>query len=104
MYLFFVTQKAAYERRSSDWSSDVCASDLLWHLHLERQDGSRFSIRARALVNDTGTWVASFIEEQLRQASPHGMGLIQGSHIVVPKLYEGEIGRASSRERVCQYR
>jgi glycerol-3-phosphate dehydrogenase len=66
------------------------SSKALWHLHLERQDGSRFSIRARALVNATGPWVASFIEEQLRQTSPHGMRLIQGSHIVVPKLYEGD--------------
>src|SRR3546814_989045 len=27
-YLFFVKQKTAYERRISDWSSDVCSSDL----------------------------------------------------------------------------
>src|SRR3546814_7451275 len=26
---FFFRQKAAYERRISDWSSDVCSSDLL---------------------------------------------------------------------------
>src|SRR3546814_1982324 len=25
---FFVKQKTAYERRISDWSSDVCSSDL----------------------------------------------------------------------------
>jgi len=66
------------------------SSKGLWHLHLERDDGSRFSIRARALVNATGPWVASFFDEQLRQRSPHGMRLIQGSHIVVPKLYDGD--------------
>src|SRR3546814_16905090 len=27
-FLFFSKQKTAYELRSSDWSSDVCASDL----------------------------------------------------------------------------
>src|SRR3546814_6427456 len=27
--LFFVKQKTAYEMRISDWSSDVCSSDLL---------------------------------------------------------------------------
>src|SRR3546814_5717042 len=27
-WFFFVKQKTAYERRSSDWSSDVCSSDL----------------------------------------------------------------------------
>src|SRR3546814_5101464 len=28
--LFFVKQKTAYEVRISDWSSDVCSSDLLF--------------------------------------------------------------------------
>src|SRR3546814_6816884 len=27
--IFFFKQKTAYERRISDWSSDVCSSDLL---------------------------------------------------------------------------
>src|SRR3546814_4019109 len=27
---FFCKQKTAYERRISDWSSDVCSSDLLF--------------------------------------------------------------------------
>src|SRR3546814_6071864 len=29
---FFCKQKTAYEMRISDWSSDVCSSDLLAHL------------------------------------------------------------------------
>src|SRR3546814_3364445 len=28
--LFFFKQKTAYEMRISDWSSDVCSSDLQW--------------------------------------------------------------------------
>src|SRR3546814_3302865 len=28
MFIFFFKQKAAYEMRISDWSSDVCSSDL----------------------------------------------------------------------------
>src|SRR3546814_9682393 len=28
-YIFFCKQKTAYEMRISDWSSDVCASDLV---------------------------------------------------------------------------
>src|SRR3546814_8787014 len=27
--MFFINQKTAYERRISDWSSDVCSSDLM---------------------------------------------------------------------------
>ncbi|SDH96011.1 glycerol-3-phosphate dehydrogenase [Pseudomonas benzenivorans] len=62
----------------------------LWHLHLERADGSRYSVRARALVNAAGPWVARFIRDDLRQKSPYGIRLIQGSHIVVPRLFDGE--------------
>src|SRR3546814_3015500 len=31
--LFFFKQKTAYEMRISDWSSDVCSSDLDQHIH-----------------------------------------------------------------------
>ncbi|WP_223548125.1 glycerol-3-phosphate dehydrogenase [Pseudomonas sp. A-B-19] len=62
----------------------------LWHLHLERADGSLFSIRAKALVNAAGPWVARFIRDDLKMESPYGIRLIQGSHLIVPKLYEGE--------------
>src|SRR3546814_16671433 len=30
MIVFFFKQKTAYEMRISDWSSDVCSSDLFW--------------------------------------------------------------------------
>src|SRR3546814_9938702 len=38
MCVFFCKQKTAYEMRISDWSSDVCSSDLLEasHLHVCR--------------------------------------------------------------------
>src|SRR3546814_1881058 len=29
LFIFFCKQKTAYEMRISDWSSDVCSSDLL---------------------------------------------------------------------------
>src|SRR3546814_2447994 len=29
IFIFFCTQKTAYELRISDWSADVCSSDLL---------------------------------------------------------------------------
>jgi len=61
-----------------------------WHLQLECADGSRYSIRARALVNAAGPWVARFIRDDLKQDSPYGIRLIQGSHIIVPRLFDGE--------------
>ncbi|MAL90865.1 MAG: glycerol-3-phosphate dehydrogenase, partial [Pseudomonas sp.] len=62
----------------------------IWHVELQREDGSRFSLKAKALVNAAGPWVAQFIGENLQQRSPYGIRLIQGSHIIVPKLYDGE--------------
>src|SRR3546814_4596244 len=35
---FFFKQKTAYEVRISDWSSDVCSSDLPVHLRRRRRD------------------------------------------------------------------
>src|SRR3546814_1704255 len=32
VFFFFFKQKTAYEMRISDWSSDVCSSDLLFEL------------------------------------------------------------------------
>src|SRR3546814_18824070 len=32
IFFFFFKQKTAYEMRISDWSSDVCSSDLLEHV------------------------------------------------------------------------
>jgi glycerol-3-phosphate dehydrogenase len=57
---------------------------------MERADGSLFSVHAKALVNAAGPWVAKFIREDLKLNSPYGIRLIQGSHLIVPKLYDGE--------------
>lgn len=65
-------------------------SDGVWHVDLQRRNGEVFSIRARALVNAAGPWVARVIREDLKLDSPYGIRLIQGSHLIVPRLYEGE--------------
>jgi glycerol-3-phosphate dehydrogenase len=62
----------------------------LWHLQLEREDGSRLSLRARALVNAAGPWVEQVLHDALHQRSARHMRLIQGSHIVVPRLHDGD--------------
>src|SRR3546814_5724712 len=40
--IFFFKQKTAYEMRISDWSSDVCSSDLSANLAVERGAYSSF--------------------------------------------------------------
>src|SRR3546814_2316295 len=37
LFVFFFKQKTAYEMRISDWSSDVCSSDLLARFRLAHQ-------------------------------------------------------------------
>ncbi len=64
--------------------------DGIWQVELQLADGSLRNIRARALVNAAGPWVATFIKDDLKLDAPYGIRLIQGSHIIVPRLYEGE--------------
>ncbi|MEJ2669915.1 MAG: glycerol-3-phosphate dehydrogenase [Gammaproteobacteria bacterium] len=47
-------------------------------------------VRARCLVNATGPWAQTFIEDRLKLASPRRIRLIKGSHLIVPRIYEGE--------------
>ena len=61
----------------------------LWVIHLENTQGS-YTVQAKALVNAAGPWVAQFIQQNLKQKSPYGLRLIQGSHIVVHKIYAGD--------------
>src|SRR3546814_1608391 len=39
MFFFFFKQKTAYEMRISDWSSDVCSSDLFLAAHVAADRG-----------------------------------------------------------------
>ena len=61
-----------------------------WQLQLQHADGREETLQARALVNASGPWVASFIRDSLQQTPPYGIRLIQGSHLIVPRLYAGE--------------
>src|SRR3546814_3894405 len=87
--VFFFKQKTAYEMRISDWSSDVCSSDLvaadLWG-EFKFKDGDELLFAAHAQTTD-----------KLLIAASDGRFFTVGAD----KL--PEIGRASCRERVCQY-
>src|SRR3546814_3929217 len=58
---FFFKQKTAYDMRISDWSSDVCSSDLLFFQISERRGarekrslGSSFYDRSAATIRNIG--------------------------------------------------
>ena len=58
-----------------------------WEIEVE-QDGARTRVRARVLVNAAGPWVHEVLAQVVRVNTPANVRLVQGSHIVVPKLYE----------------
>src|SRR3546814_5504128 len=94
---FFFKQKTAYEMRISDWSSDVCSSDL-WDRAAELRELNKLT---GAILGPFESWLT------LRG--------IKTLSLRVPKQSENaatiagwlstnaKIGRASCRERVCQY-
>src|SRR3546814_4740310 len=100
---FFFKQKTAYEMRISDWSSDVCSSDLQQPLGLERfldEIG-----RAAPDRGDRSIKVAVARDHQHRDRRIAPFDLVEQVEPVQPRALEPdvEIGRASCRERVCQY-
>lgn len=61
----------------------------LWRARLRGREGSR-EVVARAIVNAAGPWVKAVLNERLNQPSRDNVRLVRGSHIVVPRLYEGD--------------
>lgn len=55
---------------------------------VDLRTGGSFEVRARAIVNATGAWVNAMRRFAGLQAAEQ-MRLIQGSHIVVPRLFDG---------------
>ena len=48
------------------------------------------TVRARMLVNAAGPWVADVLNTRLGERAESRVRLVRGSHIVVPRLAEGE--------------
>jgi glycerol-3-phosphate dehydrogenase len=61
----------------------------LWQAQMRGREG-RLEVAARAIVNAAGPWVKAMLNERLHQPSRDNVRLVKGSHIVVPRLYEGD--------------
>src|SRR3546814_1851395 len=86
-HFFFFKQKTAYDMRISDWSSDVCSSDLLARL-------ARLGLAAECDIIVIGDRFGA--DEALLEVAVDFARRLGGGRAL-------EIGRASCRERVCQY-
>src|SRR3546814_3398998 len=102
--VFFFKQKTAYEMRISDWSSDVCSSDL------ESHPRSFLKAMSWRVLGSIDTFLLSLFFTHSAKAA----GAIASTEVVTKLLLyyvherawarvRWEIGRASCRERVCQY-
>src|SRR3546814_2025058 len=63
-FFFFFKQKTAYEMRISDWSSDVCSSDLLMQRDV-RLDPADHHFLERAAHPHHAAFAAAAIDDQL---------------------------------------
>src|SRR3546814_6141703 len=96
---FFFKQKTAYELRISDWSSDVCSSDLFGEQNMDTEG-------LVGGVADDADFAAQLVGRQISgadHAEAAGGGDGGGKPAIGDLAHAGQIGRASCRERVCQY-
>src|SRR3546814_7622010 len=95
-FFFFFKQKTAYEMRISDWSSDVCSSDLDANSSRPLDGDADYSggdFRSRECV--------ALLEEADIVVTNPPFSLFR-EYVAQLVDYEKQIGRASCRERVCQ--
>src|SRR3546814_7683743 len=93
-FFFFFKQKTAYEMRISDWSSDVCSSDLV--------NGLGYAVMMMTPAALTEFATGFMLTERLADtaADLHDIDIAETPAGIILR---GKLGRASCRERVCQY-
>src|SRR3546814_1858061 len=85
---FFFKQKTAHEMRISDWSSDVCSSDLKADFLAGRDEGG--DINPHALVPAVSPWTLS-------AGSVIAASLITGLNSDLPGLVTAQVRSAERR-------
>ena len=63
--------------------------EALWRAVLRQADGRTETVAARALVNAAGPWVEEVGRLAGAERPARSVKLVKGSHIVLPRLYEG---------------
>src|SRR3546814_6221402 len=106
VFFFFFKQKTAYEMRISDWSSDVCSSDLrVIRNHRQAAYGATSGYEALSIAPvplDAANCPDRALVDAARRAWDQALALGE-QHGYRNAQATVKIGRASCRERVCQY-
>jgi glycerol-3-phosphate dehydrogenase len=91
--LVVLNARDAAERGATIATRTTCVSaeraNGVWNVALQDEaTGQRRAIRAKVLVNAAGPWVAEVAGSVIRANLPAAVRLVQGSHIVVRRLYD----------------
>ena len=68
--------------------SDVRQQGEGWQATLDSEQHGRIAVQARAIVNAAGPWTGQFADAAMGAREGHGLRLIKGSHIIVPRLFD----------------
>lgn len=61
--------------------------DGIWHISMEnRLTGETTELKAKAIANAAGAWVASFIRQSSDRTPNLGIKMIKGSHLIMPRI------------------
>src|SRR3546814_8378867 len=96
-FVFFFKQKTAYEMRISDWSSDVCSSDLQKRYEAapeghEAKDGDQ-------VVMD---FVGKVDGEAFEGGTGEGMAVVIGSGNLIPGFEDQLVGVKAGKEKTIE--
>src|SRR3546814_6301651 len=85
-FVFFFKQKTAYEMRISDWSSDVCSSDL----YCRPKSGDKMSRQFQAKISTVAVR-ESFEVTVTANNALHAKKIIEGQHGKVKTWWRGPL-------------
>src|SRR3546814_2346075 len=107
MFVFFFKQKTAYEMRISDWSSDVCSSDLVIVVDRKKDldlfQGEHKAITTREYITNPEAYKLKTLKVVNLSGQCAYLDIGYYCSLLAEARSQKEIGRASCRERVCQY-
>jgi glycerol-3-phosphate dehydrogenase len=69
---------------------DAGETGAFWRVRLDAPESGPHEVTARAIVNATGPWVKDVRDAINGVPSAQGVRHVKGSHIVVPRVHEGE--------------
>lgn len=61
-----------------------------WEISLQDASGTARTVFAKVLVNAAGPWVLDIVNQVTHTKSSRNVRLVKGSHIIVPKFWEGQ--------------